>query len=80
MVSASLLLADPRGRVLMLHQAHPYPRHPTWWQPPGGLADPGERPYKTALRELAEEPDSSRPGSCACSPATTAVPPAAGRR
>ncbi|MFE2915045.1 NUDIX domain-containing protein [Kitasatospora indigofera] len=54
-VSASLLLADPRGRLLMLHQAHPYPGHPPWWQPPGGLADPGERPYETALRELAEE-------------------------
>ncbi|WP_329493686.1 NUDIX hydrolase [Kitasatospora herbaricolor] len=54
-VSASLLLADPRGRVLMLHQAQPYPGHPRWWQPPGGLADPGERPDGTALRELAEE-------------------------
>ncbi|GJF31318.1 hypothetical protein KNE206_40180 [Kitasatospora sp. NE20-6] len=54
-VSAALLLTDPAGRVLMLHQARPYPGHPAWWQLPGGLADDGERPHETAVRETREE-------------------------
>ncbi|MFI9788699.1 NUDIX hydrolase [Kitasatospora sp. NPDC051984] len=33
----------------------PLPGHPAWWQPPAGLADPGETPLATALRERAEE-------------------------
>jgi len=54
-VSASVLLTDPDGRVLILHQSAGYPGHPPWWQLPGGLADPGEPPQRTALRELSEE-------------------------
>ncbi|MGF1432028.1 NUDIX domain-containing protein [Kitasatospora sp. LaBMicrA B282] len=54
-VSAAVLLGDPTGRILMLHQAHAYPGHPAWWQLPGGLADDGERPSGTAVRELVEE-------------------------
>ncbi|MFF0390478.1 NUDIX hydrolase [Kitasatospora sp. NPDC004615] len=54
-VSASVLVTDEDRRILMLHQARPYPGHPAWWQPPAGLADPGETPLATALRELAEE-------------------------
>ncbi|WP_285737184.1 NUDIX hydrolase [Kitasatospora phosalacinea] len=54
-VSATVLLTDTDGRVLMLHQARPYPGHPAWWQLPAGLADPGEAPPVTARRELAEE-------------------------
>ncbi|MFG2698945.1 NUDIX hydrolase [Kitasatospora sp. NPDC048407] len=54
-VSASVLVTDEDGRILMLHQARPYPGHPAWWQPPAGLADPGETPIATALREVTEE-------------------------
>ncbi|BAJ32744.1 MULTISPECIES: NUDIX hydrolase [Kitasatospora] len=54
-VSATVLLIDTDDRILMLHQARPYPGHPAWWQLPAGLADPGEHPPATALRELAEE-------------------------
>ncbi|MCX4744293.1 NUDIX hydrolase [Kitasatospora sp. NBC_01287] len=54
-VSAAVLLADRAGRILMLHQAHAYPGHPAWWQLPGGLADHGERPSETAVRETREE-------------------------
>ncbi|WP_282204249.1 NUDIX hydrolase [Kitasatospora fiedleri] len=53
--SAGVLLADDRGRILMLRQARGYPGHPAWWQLPAGLADPGEAPPATARRELAEE-------------------------
>ncbi|MEV4615553.1 NUDIX hydrolase [Kitasatospora sp. NPDC049258] len=54
-VSAGVLLTDPDGRVLMLRQARPYPGHPVWWQIPGGLADHGEQPCRTAVRETEEE-------------------------
>ncbi|MFF7633736.1 NUDIX domain-containing protein [Kitasatospora sp. NPDC008050] len=54
-VSAGVLLTDPAGRILMLHQAHAYPGHPAWWQIPGGLADAGEQPNVTAVRETHEE-------------------------
>ncbi|MFJ8444443.1 NUDIX hydrolase [Kitasatospora griseola] len=54
-VSASVLVTGEDGRILMLHQARPYPGHPAWWQLPAGLADAGEHPLATALRELAEE-------------------------
>lgn len=54
-VSAAVLLADPDGRILLLHQAQPYPGHPAWWQLPGGLADTGECPNQTAARETREE-------------------------
>ncbi|GAA2127068.1 hypothetical protein GCM10009759_79520 [Kitasatospora saccharophila] len=54
-VSATVLVTDTDGLVLMLHQAHPYPGHPAWWQLPSGLADLGEVPFATARRELAEE-------------------------
>ncbi|KQV15979.1 NUDIX domain-containing protein [Kitasatospora sp. Root107] len=54
-VSASVLVTDHSGRILMLHQAHAYPGHPAWWQIPGGLGDLGEEPASTARREVAEE-------------------------
>ncbi|MFJ1936842.1 NUDIX hydrolase [Kitasatospora sp. NPDC088160] len=52
--SATAMVTDTAGRILMLHQAHPYPGHPTWWQLPGGLSEPNENPVTTALRELLE--------------------------
>ncbi|WP_052441326.1 NUDIX hydrolase [Streptacidiphilus anmyonensis] len=54
-VSACTLITDPDNRILMLHQAHGYPGHPAWWQLPGGLADLGEKPHETAMRESGEE-------------------------
>ncbi len=54
-VSASVLITDTAGRILMLHQARAYPGHPAWWQLPGGLGDLGEPPLATALREADEE-------------------------
>ncbi|MGW4697825.1 NUDIX hydrolase [Kitasatospora cineracea] len=60
-VSATVLVTDTDGQVLMLHQARPYPGRPPWWQLPAGLADLGEAPPATALRELAEE-TGLRPG------------------
>jgi 8-oxo-dGTP pyrophosphatase MutT (NUDIX family) len=54
-MSACTLITDPGDRILMLHQAHAYPGHPAWWQLPGGLADTGEKPHETAMREASEE-------------------------
>ncbi|MER5354627.1 NUDIX hydrolase [Kitasatospora sp. NPDC002551] len=54
-VSASVLITDTSGRILMLHQARAYPGHPAWWQLPGGLGDLGENPLDTAYREVTEE-------------------------
>ncbi|WP_371495311.1 NUDIX hydrolase [Kitasatospora sp. NBC_00374] len=54
-VSAGVLLTDADDRILMLRQARAYPAHPVWWQLPGGLADHGERPCRTAVRETHEE-------------------------
>ncbi|MFC8452159.1 NUDIX domain-containing protein [Kitasatospora sp. NPDC057223] len=54
-VSATVLVTDLSGRILMLHQARPYPGHPAWWQLPGGLGDLGEQPTHTARREVEEE-------------------------
>ncbi|WP_327070636.1 NUDIX hydrolase [Kitasatospora sp. NBC_01250] len=62
-VSAGVLLTDPAGRILMLHQAHAYPGHPAWWQIPGGLADAGEQPNVTAVRETYEETGLLLPGT-----------------
>jgi 8-oxo-dGTP pyrophosphatase MutT (NUDIX family) len=61
-VSAGVLLTDPAGRILMLHQANGYPGHPAWWQLPGGLADAGEQPNVTAVRETHEETGILLPG------------------
>jgi 8-oxo-dGTP pyrophosphatase MutT (NUDIX family) len=47
---------DAGGRVLLLHTCDPDdPAVGTWWELPGGGAEPGETPQQTAVRELAEE-------------------------
>ncbi|KDN80469.1 NUDIX hydrolase [Kitasatospora cheerisanensis] len=53
-VSASVLVSDEDGRILMLHKARPYPGHPAWWQLPAGLADAGEHPLAVDYRSAAD--------------------------
>jgi len=51
---AAAVALDPAGRVCLLHQF----RHAAggWlWELPAGKIDPGEEPFATARRELAEE-------------------------
>jgi 8-oxo-dGTP pyrophosphatase MutT (NUDIX family) len=51
-----LVVRDDAGRVLLFHTRDPdHPRLGTWWELPGGGADPGETYLDTALRELREE-------------------------
>lgn len=48
--AGTLLIASDTGRVLLLRRADGQ-----GWSHPGGMADPGEGPEETAIRELAEE-------------------------
>lgn len=48
---ASVLIADARGRVLLIHED--YGRHR--WGLPGGRHEPGESIEETAIREAKEE-------------------------
>jgi len=50
-IGAACAIFDERGRVLLVK--HTYGR--LNWELPGGLALPGEAPWTTAQRELAEE-------------------------
>lgn len=52
---ASVLVMDPRGRVLMLRRSATDPWKPGYWNLPGGRIDKGETPLQAAKRELAEE-------------------------
>jgi len=49
--AASVLIADERGRVLLIHED--YGRHR--WGLPGGRHEPGESIEETAIREAKEE-------------------------
>lgn len=48
---ASVLLWNENGEVLLV-RTH---KHPNYWQPVGGMVEPGEGPLRAALRELEEE-------------------------
>ncbi|SCL72260.1 NUDIX domain-containing protein [Micromonospora citrea] len=51
-----VVVLDAADRVLLFHTRDPdHPRLGTWWELPGGGADPGETYLDTALRELREE-------------------------
>ncbi|UAC02072.1 NUDIX domain-containing protein [Dactylosporangium vinaceum] len=52
--AARIVCLDAAERVLLLHWKDP--GDDSWlWEPPGGGIDPGETPFDTARRELAEE-------------------------
>ncbi|MER7335007.1 MULTISPECIES: NUDIX domain-containing protein [unclassified Micromonospora] len=51
-----VVVLDADDRVLLFHTRDPdHPRLGTWWEVPGGGADPGETYLDTAVRELREE-------------------------
>jgi 8-oxo-dGTP pyrophosphatase MutT (NUDIX family) len=50
-IGAAAVIFDERGRVLLVR--HTYGR--LNWNPPGGIAQPGEEPSAAARRELEEE-------------------------
>jgi 8-oxo-dGTP pyrophosphatase MutT (NUDIX family) len=51
-----VVVLDADDRVLLFHTRDPdHPRLGTWWELPGGGADPGETYLDTAVRELREE-------------------------
>ncbi|MFG2073055.1 ADP-ribose pyrophosphatase YjhB, NUDIX family [Nonomuraea maritima] len=54
--AARLILADPRGLVLLFRfiPPEPWPREHAWHLPGGGL-EPGETPAQAAAREALEE-------------------------
>jgi 8-oxo-dGTP pyrophosphatase MutT (NUDIX family) len=59
MHAAFVLLTDPQGRILLLHDAYDEGRahagEAFYWWIPGGHLDHGDRPANGVLRELAEE-------------------------
>ncbi|PWN03675.1 NUDIX hydrolase [Nocardioides silvaticus] len=52
---ASIILVDPRGRVLLQERDEHPAIDPECWGFVGGHVDPGEEPDGAAYRELAEE-------------------------
>ena len=50
-----VLLVDPAGRVLLLHDSDPGLPGTDWWITPGGGIDPGESELDAVVREIAEE-------------------------
>jgi 8-oxo-dGTP pyrophosphatase MutT (NUDIX family) len=50
-LAAAVVLFDPDGRVLLVHQTYGGCR----WGLPGGRLEPGESPQQAAVREVAEE-------------------------
>lgn len=53
--SVSVVVEDPRGRVLLLQRGPTDLWMPGRWNLPGGKIDPGESAYEAALRETREE-------------------------
>lgn len=54
--TARVVLLDPTGDVLLVHDSDPYaPGTPSMWITPGGGIDPGEHPREAAVREVTEE-------------------------
>ncbi|MFF9851081.1 NUDIX domain-containing protein [Streptomyces litmocidini] len=58
-VFGALFFTDMDDRPVQLHAVYS-PEHP--WQLPGGTAEDGERPWRTAVRETAEETGLLVPG------------------
>lgn len=54
--TARVILADPTNHILMFRfiPPHPFPRHPAWHLPGGGI-EPDETPAQAATREIHEE-------------------------
>jgi 8-oxo-dGTP diphosphatase len=48
--AATVLITDPRGRVLVVE-----PTYKPRWELPGGAVEDGESPRRAAVREVAEE-------------------------
>ena len=55
MPSVSVIVEDPRGRVLLLQRGPTDPWMPGRWNLPGGGVEPGESPVEAAMRETREE-------------------------
>lgn len=53
--SVSVIVEDPRGRLLLLRRGPTDPWMPGRWNLPGGKIDPGESPTEAATREVWEE-------------------------
>lgn len=53
--SVSVVVEDPRGRVLLLLRGPTAPWMPNRWNLPGGGVESGESPREAARREVLEE-------------------------
>ncbi|MCQ9366916.1 NUDIX domain-containing protein [Brevibacterium sp. 50QC2O2] len=53
--AARVIVVNPAAQVFMIHVRDIYDPTRTWWETPGGGAELGEDPRRTAVRELAEE-------------------------
>lgn len=53
--AGAVVMLDEAGRVLLLRRGSTAPWMPGHWNLPGGMADPGETPEETAVREAQEE-------------------------
>ncbi|MEU6310652.1 NUDIX hydrolase [Streptomyces sp. NPDC047014] len=58
-VFGAVFFTDPDDRPVQLRATYSH-THP--WQWPGGIAEPGERPWETAVRECHEETGIHLPG------------------
>ena len=55
MRSASWLILNPQGKLLLLQRGVESPRFQGEWEFPGGKMDAGESPHQAMLRETREE-------------------------